>query len=166
MNADFGAIYEENYTKIFNYVYYRLLNREDTEDVVSDVFFKAMDNIKSFDGIRANVSTWLFRIAANAVNDFYRTKKKIVQLPLEDVELLAPDTICDDMIRDDDSRRLRECLMALDDRTRTVIAMRYWGEMSYAAIADLTGLNEKNVSMILSRGLHKLREFFEKHFSD
>jgi len=162
MNADFGAIYDENYNKIFNYVYYRLLNREDTEDVVSDVFFKAMDNIKSFDGIRANVSTWLFRIAANAVNDYYRSKAKIVRLPLEDMEVLAPDRMCDDIIRDDDSRRLRACLISLDDRTRMVIAMRYWGEASYSEIAEHAGLTEKNVSVILSRGMKRLKEDFEE----
>ena len=164
MNVDFEVIYEEYYSKIYNYVYYRVLNKQNAEDVVSDVFFKAMDGIHSFDGKRASVSTWLFRIATNTVNDLYRRGKNILHIPPEDLELPIPDTICLDLIHSEDLRRLHKCLEALDERTRTVIAMRYWGELSYAGVAKLTGLTEKNVSVVLSRGINKLRELFEKTF--
>jgi len=158
--VDFGDFYEEQYPRIFNYVYYRLLNRADTEDLVSDVFFKALRALPGFDGVSASASTWLFKIAANTVNDYFRQSKKMTSVPMDDDELSALDAASDKEIQVEDLQRLRECLGALDDRSRVVLALRYWGEFSYAEIATQTGLSEKNVSAILSRALAKLRKIF------
>jgi RNA polymerase sigma-70 factor (ECF subfamily) len=166
MNADFEKIYDVFYAKIYNYVYYRLLNREAAEDVVGAVFLKAMENIHHFDGKRACIATWLFRIAANAVNDYFRRSKRAVYVSLEDVELSAGDAAGDQALDDEDLEKLRVCLNTLDDRARTVIALRYWGGFSYAEIAEQTGLTEKNVSVVLSRAMTKLKEFWKVHCSE
>ena len=162
MNVDFEHIYDEYYSKIYNYVYYRLLNRENAEDVVSDIFFNALNNIGSFDGKRASVSTWLFKIAANAVNSYFRKNKKFVPLDDFENELTEDFTGLDNIIEQENMQNLYESLKELDERSRTVIALRYWGEFSYAEIAEQTELTEKNVSVILSRALVKLKKYFEK----
>ena len=162
MNVDFGRIYDEYYSKIYNYVYYRLLNRENAEDVVSDVFFKALNNIGRFDGKNASVSTWLFKIASNSVNDYFRKNKRAAFTPLEQIKIAEDFTVLDDMIDEENLRSLHKALQGLDERSRTVVALRYWGELSYAQIAEQTGLSEKNVSVILSRALVKLKNLFEK----
>lgn len=162
MNEDFEHIYDENYSKIYNYVYYRLLNKESTEDAVSEIFFKALENIHGFDAKRASVSTWLFKIASNTVNDYFRKTKKSVHISIEYAELSDGDMVCENIIADEDTQKLYECLKALDDRMRTVIALRYWGGLSYAEIAEQTGITEKNAGVILSRAIVKLRKLFEK----
>ena len=161
MNSDFNDLYEEYYAPIFNYVYYRVLNKACAEDIVGEVFLKAFRGLGAFDGKRARLSTWLFRIAANAVNDYFRTMKKGTTVPLDDVAVSWPDTACEDTILADDLQTLHGFLQKLDDRTRTVLVLRYWGECSYAEIARQTGLTEKNVSVILSRGISSLRKLFE-----
>ena len=166
MNVDFENIYDANYSKIYNYVYYRLRNRERTEDVVSAVFLKAMENIHRFDGKRASVSTWLFRIAANAVNDYFRRSNRGAYVPLDHAELSTGDSACGGVIAGETLETLRVSLNALDDRARTVIALRYWGEFSYAEIAKQTGLTEKNVSVVLSRAMTKLKENWKVECSE
>jgi len=160
MELNFSDFYDEQYPRVFNYVYYRLLNRADTEDVVSDIFFKALRNIKSFDGARASEATWLFRIASNTVSDYFRRRQKASGVALDDTEISVPDQASDELSHVEELQRLRECLEMLDDRTRSVLALRYWGEFSYAEIAVQTGLTEKNVSVILSRATTKLKKFF------
>ena len=162
MNLDFGEIYEKYYSKIYNYVYYRLLNKENAEDAVGDVFFKALNSIDRFDGKEASVSTWLFTIAANTVNSYFRKNKKFTFAPIEEAESEAFEDFraLDDIIDQENMRNLYRCLQTLDDRARTVVALRYWGELSYAKIAEQTGLTEKNVSVILSRTLTKLKKIF------
>jgi len=168
LDLDFNIVYEKYYPKIYNYAYYRLINKEDAEDIVSEVFLKALNGISRFDGKRADISTWLFRIAANAVNDHFRRLKKAAFIPIEDAEPFLPDSdsnsMSDDMIHAEDMQKLGECLKLLDDRTRGVLALRYWGEFSYAGIAAQTGLSEKNVSVILIRGINRLKILFEKKF--
>jgi len=157
MTEDFGEIYEKYYARIFNFVYYRLLNRENTEDVVSNVFFNAMKGIHYFDGKRASVSTWLFRIADNAVNDYFRKSPRTVPFDVAEI----PVTEDCDVIRSDDLQWLHECLKTFDGRTRSVLALRYWGDFSYTEIASQTGLTEKNVSVILVRAKKTIKDFFE-----
>lgn len=63
---DFNAIekmYEEYYPRIYNYIYYRTLNREITEDVVSDTFLKIMYKFEVYKPERGAFSTWIYTIA-------------------------------------------------------------------------------------------------------
>lgn len=161
MIVDFNAVYDKYYSKIYNYVYYRLLNKENTEDVVGEVFLKAFNNIENFDGKYASVSTWLFKIATNTVNNYVRKNVKITFIPIENTEPVEEFTVLDNIIANENVQELQKNLQTLDERSRTIIALRYWGELSYAEIAEQTGLTEKNVSVILSRAIATLRNLFD-----
>ena len=69
--SGFERTYREYFPKIYNYIFYRLLSREDTEDVVSVIFMKAARSAETFDESRASLRTWLCRIAQNALIDFF-----------------------------------------------------------------------------------------------
>ncbi len=165
MSVDFAAVYDEYYPKVYNYVYYRLLHRQQTEDVVGDVFFRALDNLQQFEGRRnASVATWLITIARNAVTDHYRRGKKIAFVPLEDQEIPTDDLPAAELAASEERRALRALLAGLDERSREALALRYWGEMSYAEIAVQMGISEKNVSVILARAIAKMRTLGKKSF--
>ena len=61
------AIYEEYFPVVYNYVYYKLLNREHCEDLVSQIFLKVVQNLYRYDPALATMRTWLLRITDNAL---------------------------------------------------------------------------------------------------
>ena len=71
----FEQMYGEYFPKIYNYVFYRLLNREETEDIVSEVFIKVARNVHTFDGRKASFKTWIYTITKNALTDHYRSRR-------------------------------------------------------------------------------------------
>ena len=81
---NFEKIYAEYFPKIYNFIFYRLLSREDTEDLVSEVFFKVAKNLDRFDEGKAKLKTWIYRIAQNTLIDFYRSRK--IETSLDDEE--------------------------------------------------------------------------------
>ena len=68
-------IYEEFFPKIYNYFFYRLLHKEETEDLVSQVFVKIAEHLDRYDPHKARLSTWIYRIAENTLTDYFRTRK-------------------------------------------------------------------------------------------
>lgn len=153
----FGVLYDRYLDKIYRFVYYKTFTREAAEDITSDVFHKALRNSKSFDPAKGSFSTWLYRIARNAVIDHYRTKKHDV--PLEDtfdvgVDERTPDAL--DAIAD--LGRVTEYLTTLTAKQREIIMLRIWEEKSYREIADIVGGTESSVKMAFSRSIRELRE--------
>ena len=54
-------IYEEFFPRIYNYIYYRLLHREETEDLVSRIFLRVAEHLQEYDPKKAKLDTWIFR---------------------------------------------------------------------------------------------------------
>jgi RNA polymerase sigma-70 factor (ECF subfamily) len=149
-------IFTEFYPKIYNYIYYRVLNKEIAEDITGEVFYKAIANEANFNPRRASYSTWLFTIAHNCATDYFRSQKQ--ELSLDNISDTPGDSFTDDgLIIEEDLRRLYSLLKELPERERTVLALRFWGEFSHKEIAVKMDLTEKNVSVILSRTIAKLK---------
>ncbi len=147
------------YPKIYNYVYFRVLNKEISEDIVGDAFLKAMADKASFDDQRPSFGPWLYAITRNTMMDFFRKTKKAQMVSLESQEHLpGTDDPTQFFFAREDVRCLYSFLKQLSDKEREIIALRYWGGMSYAQIATHTGLSGKNVSVILTRAIAKLRK--------
>ena len=75
------ALYTAYSEKVRGYVFGKVANRHDAEDLVSDVFLKAYEKYPTFDADRASVSTWLYTITRNTVIDYFRTHRPGVELP-------------------------------------------------------------------------------------
>ncbi|MFA9465803.1 MAG: RNA polymerase sigma factor [Velocimicrobium sp.] len=153
-------MYEEYYPKIYNYVFYRILNKERTEDIVSDVFLKVTENLLKFDPKKANFNTWIFTITKNTMIDYYRLRR--VHLSIDDEENSIDPSIdfeeqCS-LIKNEQLKELYCALAKIDDRTRYIIALKHFEGLNNREIARQIGMNESTVSTIYVRGLKKLRE--------
>ena len=155
----FEAMYREYFPKIYNYIFYRVLSREAAEDIVSDIFMKAARSRHSFDAGKAAFSTWIFRIARNALIDYFRRRK--VHADLDDVaahpalQVDFEDQL--NRISDPQRKALYQALAELKERERLILYYKFFEEKNNRQIAMLLDMNESTVGTVLSRTLKKLR---------
>jgi len=79
----FGMLYDEYYGKIFGYALRRTASVDAAQDITSEVFLKALKNIKRFQWRDIPFPAWLYRIAGNAINNGFRKNKRIQLLKQE-----------------------------------------------------------------------------------
>ena len=84
----FGTLYDAYLERIYRFVYFRVEDQQTAEDITSQVFLKAWENLGRFQIGGTPFLAWLYTIAHNAVIDHYRTRK--VTAALEDVRLSDP----------------------------------------------------------------------------
>lgn len=154
----FSLLYDGYAEKIYNFIYFKTLHGPTAEDLASETFLKALENIGFFDPDRGKFSSWIYKIAANAVIDHYRTRKQSVGI--EDVWDLPADG--NDIETDIDARRkLKEVwkyLSEMDAASRDIMIMRLWSGVSYREISEIRGISEAGCRMALSRALRSLRK--------
>lgn len=152
----FSSIYEHFVDKIYRFVFHKTMDDTVTEDIVSDVFFKALKHIENFSGnTEQELSSWLYRIAYNSIIDFYRTKKEHTELEvIEETHGTSPEYAG----KLDDTMTLEWVLTYLDTlpkEQKNIIIMRVWDDLSYKEIAEITGKSvdacKKTVSRIMAQ---------------
>lgn len=151
--------FSDYYKPIFNYLYYRTLNRAVAEDLTSDVFMKVVRSRESYNPQLANVETWIFRIARNRLFDYFRSNK-----PTEDLENVAEGAYAEQDRYDglsDNAVVTRKLLAVLTDEQRELVFLKFWREMSNVQIAELLQMNPSTVSTRLSRAVAKMRKAAE-----
>jgi RNA polymerase sigma-70 factor (ECF subfamily) len=156
---DFESIYERFFPKVYNYIYYRLLNRDRTDDLVSDTFTRVFEKLDTYDESKAKLSTWIFTVARNILTEEFRQHKQMVSLddagraeiPLDyDLQLAY--------IQSEERRELYSLLARISARERELIAMKFFADMTNRKIAATLGMNESTVSSMVYNALRKLRK--------
>src|SRR5579872_3331162 len=72
----FAELYENHFERVYAYVMRRVGNRQEAEDITSEVFHQALANIGKFEWRGAPFAAWLLRIAANATADRWRQRAR------------------------------------------------------------------------------------------
>ncbi len=147
--------------RVYAYVAYRVGRVQDTEDIVAEIFLKVINGLSGFEYRGPGAfSAWLFRIAHNEVNQFYRQRHiQITHISLDDLpeihaESLAPDQA---LMRKEQFAHLRTLIAALPDRRREIITLRFFGGLRNQEIATVLGLDERTIASHLCRALDDLR---------
>ena len=79
----FGVLYEKYFEGIFTCVYHRMDDMENSRDITQQVFIKALKNLKTFKPQGVPFASWLYRIAINEVNQYYRDSKKSITVNID-----------------------------------------------------------------------------------
>ncbi len=156
----FGEIYERNFERVYAFILKRIGDRDAAQDLTSDVFHAALENIGKFEWRGAPFAAWLFRIAANAIVDRGRRAARF-----ESAKLLGvfDETPCkDDIAEADDRARLFKLVDELPAEQCRVITMRFAQEKSIAEIARKIGRSEGAVKQLQFRALQALRKMVAK----
>lgn len=169
----FTELYEENYPVILNYVIRRTGDVDLAKDIISDTFLKAIENIHRFQWRNVPFVAWLYRIANNEINQYYRNQKKEA-ISLDHLQENNQFEAQSKRIHDEVQRAQIELeethaqflyyqkkIMELPVKYQEVISLRYFEEKSMKEIADILGKREGTVKSLLHRGLEKLRNLEE-----
>ncbi len=155
----FGALYDRYVEAVYRYVYYRVRNEAEAEDVTSDVFFKALRAIPRYEP-RQPFLAWLYRIARNAVID--RARRQRPQVPFEDAlrhpgadRVVDPDAGLDAI---SDKAALRTAISQLTPLQQDVIILRYVEGLDTREIGKILGRRDGTVRGIEFRALGMLRQ--------
>jgi RNA polymerase sigma-70 factor, ECF subfamily len=156
----FGDLYERYLDEIQRYIFYRVADRFDAEDLTETVFLKAWEALPRFKSSDVNLRAWLYRIAHNIVIDHYRTHKPTTDLStakMSDSTLLPERQIQDR----DEQKRLAAIIRTMDASLQQVIVCRFVNGLSHAETAQIMGIKEGHVRVLQLRALQKLRELLE-----
>lgn len=169
----FGKIYDVFYPKIFGYAFRRVGDYDIARDVAAETFLKAFLNVKKYRFEGHSISAWLYKIATNEINLFFRSQKyrpdlfgQISEEMLSDRELMA----VFEKERMDTERQMEEYeaftevqkhLKTLPVKYQEVIALKYFEEKTLLEISAILDKPEGTVKSLLSRGLEQLRQKFE-----
>ncbi|MBR3075360.1 MAG: RNA polymerase sigma factor [Bacteroidales bacterium] len=115
-------------------------SHEDADDLLQDIFIKVWKALPGFRG-DSDPFTWLWRIATNEALSFLRKARVRAALSFSRIDAEAARVTDPDPYFDGDKalRQLRKALADLPDKQRLVFSMRYWQDLSYEQIAEITG---------------------------
>lgn len=156
---DFTYIFESYYKRIYNYYYYRIQNQYIAEDLTSQLFEKVITKISGYEKHKGNFEVWLFAIARNVLNDYFRGQKKHLWSSLDSVlEMISEESGPEQKVFEaEETKVLLEMINQLKEKERNIIAYKFGADLKNKEIAELLGISEKNVSVILCRTLKKLK---------
>jgi RNA polymerase sigma-70 factor, ECF subfamily len=154
----FGLLYDEYVDQIFRYVYYKVGNFADSQDLTGQTFLKAFENVDSYEMRDVAFSSWLYRIAHNLVVDYFRRESKRDNVPIEE-QPPQPDTRgnpVDKVLADLDSEHLYRAMRKLTHNQREVLVLKFIDNMSNAQVAEIMGISVGAVKSTQKRGLLSL----------
>ncbi|MCR4907837.1 MAG: sigma-70 family RNA polymerase sigma factor [Lachnospiraceae bacterium] len=155
----FEEFYEAYYDRVFNFVYMRLLHREDAEDVTEDTFMKAMAAYYRNDTSKASDLTWLCTIARNCMTDHIRKSRKHKIISFDGTWDIGEEDRELERLTDDTQRRVYRIFKELTPEERELLSMRYQMDMEYSEIGKALGIEPKTAAKRVERLLKKCREF-------
>lgn len=147
---------------IFRMVYYRTSSRMDAEDITQEVFVSAYRGVRNLKD-PGMFRSWLYRIALNAVRDFYR-KKRLRSIftffsPQHDEEHASEDaSSLDHLEKKQFWNRLGAFLSRLSEAEKEVFRLRFMDDLGIKEISDALGKNESTVKTHLYRAVDKFRK--------
>jgi RNA polymerase sigma-70 factor (ECF subfamily) len=161
----FALLYENFYTPIFRYVFRKISDANEAEDLTQTVFMKAFAARENFADQHQSPIAYFYTIARNLITDTYRKKDRtpvtIDSTKDEDFWDRIPDQELDPMaevIKSDQAQATQELLQVLKPEHREVIEMKFLQDCSNAEIAKRTGKTEDNIRQIQVRSLRKLKK--------
>jgi RNA polymerase sigma-70 factor, ECF subfamily len=152
----FGQLYELHLDKIYRYIYYRVGNAAEAEDLTEQVFLKAWEHLGAYDDRGLPFGAWLYRMAHNQVIDYRRTRK--VSEPLS--ELLVEKTAGPQETAELhlEMAAVGAALRQLNPDQQQIIILRFVQGCTHAEAAAIMGKSEGALRALQCRALASLHE--------
>lgn len=160
----FEELYEYFFPRVYNFIFARLKNATDADDVTSITFMKMNENLEHYDPSKAAFSTWLFRIATNAIVDHTRKNSRNQETEWDeffDPAAPAQNEPESQALAEAENQTLLKILDTLNERERRIVELKFFSELDSKSIAEILSMTENNVRVTLHRTLAKLRKVLD-----
>lgn len=159
----FGLLYEKYYRQIFVFVYRRTGDEDIAGDIVSDAFLKAMVALPKFEFKGVPFSAWMFRIALNEVNMYYRktSRERIVSIDQTNLgEVLAE--AGGDKESEENRQLVMKLLATLEPDEMQMMELRFFEKRPFSEVGEILGITENNAKVRTYRIIDKLKKVLSK----
>lgn len=159
----FSLLLKKYQQKIYWHIRRMVIDHDDADDLVQDVFIKVWKNLSNFRE-DAQVYTWIYRIATNECITFLNRKKQKQQLSLDDENsAYLADTLTDSPYFDGNSaqQKLQEALLTLPDKQRLVFNMKYFEDLKYEEISEVLGTSVGGLKASYHLAVKKIEQYFK-----
>ncbi len=164
----FRELYRHYFPRVYAYVAYRVGQAWDAEDLTADIFLKIVQALHQFDYRgEGSFAAWVFRIAHNAVSQFYRQQHQPT-VPLDNL----PDIQSDDFSPDESIllkerfERLRGYINLLSPRRQEIITLRFYGGLRNTEIAAVLNLDERTIAAHVCRAIEDLQRHYQHEIEE
>jgi RNA polymerase sigma-70 factor (ECF subfamily) len=153
----FERVYDQHVVGIYRFVYARVGNHPDAEDLTAQVFVRAVEQLDTSRD-PGQIAAWLYRVAHNATADYWRA---FYRLPLVGADHVAPGWEPAEpsaVPADPDDRagaRVQALLRGLPDHYRRVLELRFLQRLSVAETARTMGISNGNARVLQYRALRR-----------
>ena len=153
-----ASLYEEYYDKIARYIFVRLGNQAEAEDLSSEVFLKALRSLDSYKEQGIAMRAWLFKIAHNLVIDHFRKAAKHKMVPIDTVQIAAEE---DPLQTAETNIEIEEVTRAMEQLTREqreVLELRFFGGLTSKETGGILKKSDGAVREMQHAAIEKLRK--------
>ena len=157
--AAFGRLYDRFVQRIYRYVYSRVGNAHEAEDITSQTFIAAYESLRRYRE-RGQFLAWLFRVARSKINDHFRRSRREVGLDAAE-RIVEVDDALGALIQNEELIRLQSLIKKINDDERELIRLRYVADLSFVEMAELLGKREDAVKKSVYRLLERLKGLME-----
>ena len=139
-NEAFNLLLNKYQQKIYWHVRRLVIDHDDADDLVQDVFIKVWKNLEKFRS-DSQLYTWIYRIASNESITFLNKKKQRNNTPLDEVSTELSETLVASAYFNGDKiqMKLQQAVLTLPDKQRLIFNMKYYDDLKYEEISEITG---------------------------
>ena len=154
----FAELYRRHLDRVYRYLWVRVGNSHDAEDLTAQTFMQAMQRIHQFRG-QGEFAAWLLSIARNKTRDYFRGRREVTSLDEEDTPNLATtQPALDDVVAEQlQLLQVAVALRAIAPDRAEALMLRIFGELSMAEVGRVMNKSEAAIKMLVSRALADLR---------
>ncbi|MCE2712810.1 MAG: sigma-70 family RNA polymerase sigma factor [Cryomorphaceae bacterium] len=158
--AFFGPIYTKYHEQIFRYVYQRMDDEEQAFDVTSQVFVKALFNLKKYEFRGVPFSSWLYRIAKSELYQSFRDRKAERTVNIDSFQLHEIILEMEEDQSEENRQKLFQSLSKLKEKDLQLIELRFFEKRSFKEIGEILEITENNAKVKAFRAIEKLKTIF------
>ncbi len=160
----FGLLYDHYSAPIYRFVFLKVSNKMETEDLVHEIFLSAWKNIDDYDHLGFPFSSWLYRIARHRIIDYYRTRKVNLAIDTVGEENFQINNPIEKQIDQElGLNKIKVALKELNEDQQTVLIMRFVEDLSYSEIAAALNKNEGAIRLIQHRAIQNLKKIIQSN---
>lgn len=168
----FGQLFDRYYGQIFGFLFRRIGERREAEDLTSETFFQALKNLHRFTPRGKPFRAWLFAIASARLGDYARARRRLIPVTLEEApELVAPKSLeahapllALEAAHEQQQtlQKMRQLLPQLSPIQQQVLHLRFFGGCTIPQIAEALEMKEGTIKSHLHRAIAHLRDLWEQ----